>query len=288
MSESNRVAVRYVEETGDYGVTPTNSAAWQAIRYTSETLSGTPNTATSSEIRADRMIADQIKTGLTVGGDISFELSSGTFDNLLEAIMCDTWTSDVLNIGTNDKSFSIEKHMQDIDKYITYTGMRASSMELSFSYGEMVTGKFSFMGNGVDTPAASLVGTGSILPPTTTGILNSTSDVTGILINGVAIGGISIKSISLTVDNQYRAIEAIGSDAPVNASKGTANITGSMEAYLSAESFDFYGRVLNLPRVKLSGEAPQSGGLDQDVMITVDFTALIDSATSTSLRITRS
>ena len=309
MSESNRVAVRYVEES-TYGVTPADSANWQAIRFTSEALSGTPNTSTSSEIRSDRMIADQIKTGLSVGGDISFELSSGTFDDLLEAVMCDTWTNNTLNIGTNDKSFTIEKHMEDIDKYITFTGMRTSSMELSFTYGEMVTGKFSFMGNGVDTPGASLVGAGNINNPTTSGVLNSSSNVTNIQIQlgGVEVPGVFVKSISLTVDNQHRPVEAIGLDAPVDVNKGTANITGSIEAYLSAASFDLYANVLNqsdvilswtvsdgassytftLPRVKLSGEAPQSGGLDQDVMISVDFAALIDTGTSTSLRIVRS
>ncbi|MCP1363702.1 phage tail tube protein, partial [Halomonas sp. BBD48] len=82
MSESNRVKLIVVPETA-YGATPADSANWQTLRYTSETLSGTPQTVTSSEIRSDRMTADMTRTGLQVQGDIGVELSTGTFDDLI-------------------------------------------------------------------------------------------------------------------------------------------------------------------------------------------------------------
>ena len=66
-----------------------------------------------------------------------------------------------------------------------------------------------------------------------------------VYIDGSVVHGIHIKNISLTLDNQLRATEAIGSNAPVEIKKGTANITGTIKAYLSAESFDWYGRSLN-------------------------------------------
>ena len=311
MSESNRVALRYVEET-DYGTTPADSPDWQAVRYTSETLSGTPNTITSGEVRADRSIADQTKAGLSVGGDINIEFSELSFDDFLEAAMCSVWATNILYgelvIGTRDRSFSIEKHMGDIDKYIAYTGMRVSSMELSFPYGEVVTGKFGFMGNGVATPTTSVVGSGIVNAVNSSKVFTASTDVKNINIAGAPPTGIHIKSISLSLDNQYRPTEAIGSDAPVDVRKGTVNVTGTIEAFLSAQSFDWYSRILNqtstklswavengennyafyLPNVKLTGEAPQSGGLDQDVMITVDFTALYRPSAKGSLRIVRS
>jgi hypothetical protein len=76
MSSSTQVAIITIPET-TYGVTPTLGAAVtaQAGRFTSESLSGTPTTTESAEMRTDRMSGGQVVTGLEVGGSINFELS---------------------------------------------------------------------------------------------------------------------------------------------------------------------------------------------------------------------
>ena len=309
MSESNRVALRYIPEV-TYGTTPTNGV-WQALRFEGESFTATPDVTVSNEIRSDRHISDQLQTGLTVGGGFNFELSPNSYDDLIESALAGTWTADVLKVGTVDSSYSIEKEFEDITAASTYTGisftgMRVGQMSLSLAYGAIATGTFTFAGNGSDTPTASLVGTGSVTAATSTPILNASSDVNSVKING-ATTDICITSMVLDINNNLRPITCIGSVAPTNQSKGSAGVTGTVELYLDSNSFVMYKNVLTqteisleytitdgtnsykffLPKVKLSGDAPMSSGKDQDVMLSFSYTALYDATEDTSLVITR-
>jgi hypothetical protein len=310
MSESNQVVLRYIPEV-TYDTTPTNGV-WETIRYTSESLSATPTTTTSSEIRTDRMTSDMPKVGLTVGGDVSFEFSAASFDDFIESAMCSTWQGDTpvlgsrqLKVGVVDSSYSIEKEYGDIVKFASFSGMRVGSMSLSMAYGEILTGSFTFAGAGAATSSTSLVGTGSTNAATTTPVVNASSDIGTVKIDGVTTD-ICINSLEITLDNALRETTCIGKDSPKDQKKGTASITGSVEMYLSAESFALYETALSngsisleytisdgtnsyvflVPNAKLSGEAPSSGGLDQDVMFSAEFTALYDPTENSSLVIT--
>lgn len=90
MSSANAVELALVPEA-TYGATPPNSAAQGArIRFTTETLSGTPQTTTSAENRTDRMSGGQIVTGLEVGGAINGELSpDAVYQRLFQMGMMD-------------------------------------------------------------------------------------------------------------------------------------------------------------------------------------------------------
>lgn len=97
MSSSNLVSVTYTKEVDGYGVRPPllSAVVLQSVRMTSESLSGTPTTTESTELRTDRMSAGQVATGLDVGGAVNFELASDKFFNdWFEAGMLDTWTPD--------------------------------------------------------------------------------------------------------------------------------------------------------------------------------------------------
>jgi len=68
--------------------------ALDTARFTSESLSGTPETQVSAELRTDRMSSGQVVTGLVVGGDINFELSRDVFfDDWFEAGLMTTWVA---------------------------------------------------------------------------------------------------------------------------------------------------------------------------------------------------
>lgn len=305
MSETNRVSIKYVPEA-TYGVTPTDSTDWQTTRFTSESLSATVNTTESSEIRADRMLSDMPKVSTQVAGGLDIELSPVTFDDFIEAAMSDTWTSDVLNIGVEKKSFSVEKAFEDLSVYQSFTGMRVSEMSLSITYGSIITGSFQFMGNGSAQLATSLVGSGTVAPASTTDVMNATSDVGSVTIDGVSTD-ICIQTLSIDLNNNLREITCIGKEFAENISYGSASVTGSVELYLNAATWALYGKVLDnsdvalsytvsdgtnsyqfdLFKVKLSGDSPQSGGKDDDVMITLNYSALLDTTEGTSLRITR-
>ena len=95
MSSGNLVSVIYAPETV-YGVedAPLSTVTANTVRFTSESLSGTPTTSESAAIRVDRMSGGQITTGLDVGGGLDWELSAGKFfDDWFEASMMSTWVA---------------------------------------------------------------------------------------------------------------------------------------------------------------------------------------------------
>jgi hypothetical protein len=307
MSDSNDVSVYYVAETV-YNTTPTNSTDWKEVRFTGESLTATTNREDSGEIRSDRQITSSSKTSRQVSGGFNFELSTGTFDDLLEATLGGTWTADVLEVGTTKRSFSIEKDFgSDVSRFETMTGMRVGQLDLNIAANSLLTGSFTFMGAGETVGATSAVGTGSITPATTNDVLNATSDIGTITIDGSSTG-ICVSSLSVSINNNLREINCVGKEFADNIGWGSSAITGSIETYLTTEMFDNLQKVADnddvaitfpisdgagnsytilLPRVKLSADSPQAGSKDADVMISFTFTALLDGVEGTSMRITR-
>lgn len=98
MSSSNLEQIAFITEL-IYGETPV-AGNFEKARFTSESLSGTPDTTESQQIRTDRLSSGQVVTGLTVGGDINFELAKeDSVDKFFESALMSTWvTSNVVNI----------------------------------------------------------------------------------------------------------------------------------------------------------------------------------------------
>jgi hypothetical protein len=103
MGSSNLVKITKINEVS-YGVTPV-AGNFQTSRYISETLSGSPQTVESKQIRTDRMSSGQITTGLQVQGGINFELAKET---VLEDYMASAMSSDwnILALITVDLSYN--------------------------------------------------------------------------------------------------------------------------------------------------------------------------------------
>lgn len=95
MANGSRHSMRYVAET-QYGVTPAKPV-FTPIRHTSTTLGLSKETLQSEEIRDDRQISDFRHGAYQVGGDINFEISFGSFDDLLEAVLMGEWSGKSAN-----------------------------------------------------------------------------------------------------------------------------------------------------------------------------------------------
>lgn len=307
MSSTNRLQLAYISEGVNYNQIPA-AGTWQEIRWANETLTGTPDTIISDEVRADRMISDMPKVGETIGGGIDIRFSAATYDEWMEALLGGTWTTDVLKVGTLERSFAFQKDFQDISAgaFIALTGMRVNTFSLNATYRQMVTGNFGFLGAGVQAGNTNYLAGGSINPATTTPIYNASNNVTTIEVGGGAYTG-CIQSLTMEVNNNAAPQECIGSDAPKDVNIRSATITGTMQVYFS--DITFYQNILNnlendfkfvftdtlgnadeffFPKAKLQGDAPQGdGGIDTDVIQTVNFTALYDTVTDTSLQVTR-
>lgn len=97
---ADRIRVSYAEET-TFGTAPT-SGNYKDLRLTSESLEQASASEQSKEIRSDRQVVDVIRTGISVGGNLNFELSYGALDDLLAAaLFASAWSSEVdLSPGT--------------------------------------------------------------------------------------------------------------------------------------------------------------------------------------------
>lgn len=88
---ANRAEVLRVKES-TWGVLP-NTPTWTPTRMTGESLNNDITTEQSQEIRPDRALTDLVNVDAAVGGGIDFELSYGSFDDLLEALLMSSWTT---------------------------------------------------------------------------------------------------------------------------------------------------------------------------------------------------
>lgn len=96
-ASSNRTGLKRVKEV-TWGVTPV-SPVLSNIRYTGESLDDGITTEKSKEIRSDRMVADLIITDAAVSGDVNFELSYTSFDDLFESSFMSAWGNNVAIVG---------------------------------------------------------------------------------------------------------------------------------------------------------------------------------------------
>jgi hypothetical protein len=94
MSSANLVEVIGIPEA-TYGTTPAlATATGLTYRFVSETLSGTPTTVQSAELRTDRMSSGQVVVGLETGGDLAIELSRDpTYDLLFSMGLMNNWVT---------------------------------------------------------------------------------------------------------------------------------------------------------------------------------------------------
>lgn len=100
MSSSNEVQLSYIKETV-FGETPLAGNFSQA-RFTSESLSATPDTVESAQIRTDRLSSGQVLTGLSLSGDISVEFAkAGDVDDFFEGAMMSTWSTGAATVSVD-------------------------------------------------------------------------------------------------------------------------------------------------------------------------------------------
>lgn len=306
MANGSRHSMRYVAETV-YGQTPA-TPAFKPIRHTGTTLGLSKESLQSEEIRDDRQIADFRHGARQVGGDINFELSFGSFDDLLEAVTLGTWAADGapggdgdrLKAGTVRRSFTVERFFGDIataDKpYHRFTGVELNTLALAISANAMITGTFGTVGSDMSTAQAAIAGA-TYAAPTTTSPLDS---FTGTL-NEAGVPIAVITEIQLNLENGLEARFVVGSKKSILPSIGRSNVSGTITAYfensLLLDKFinetessivfelpDGAGNkyVFTLPRIKYNGGQPDVEG-EGPITLSMPFQALLDSATQSNI-----
>lgn len=146
MSSSNEVRVAYIEESV-YGQTP-GAGNFKQARFTSESLSATPETVESAQIRVDRLSSGQVLAGLTLGGDLSVEFAKAQdVDDFFEGAMFSTWASStpvVVDLTIDTTLKTIDRALGDYDgevnvgQVINLTGFSNSVNNTSVMVAEIV------------------------------------------------------------------------------------------------------------------------------------------------------
>lgn len=132
MADSSQVQVSYLLETS-LGVIP--NSPFKVLRLTGGSNFGqTTNTVRSNEIRGDAQKAGTFRTDISASPSLNVELSPGTFDDFLEALLRGTWSTAVNITGT--------------DISATASGFAATSTNLTTN---VVVGQSVYVGNFANT-----------------------------------------------------------------------------------------------------------------------------------------
>ena len=298
IATGSRHNLSYVLES-TFGTTPTNPS-FTPIRHTGTTLGLSKDSIESEELREDRQVAHYRHGNKSVTGDINFEMSYGGLDALLEATLCGTWATNVLLAGTTRRSFTVERHHQDINKFLRSTGCQFNTMSLSVAPNSMVTGSFGVIGSGFSSSGTALSNATYSAESTTAPFDSFTGAITE---GGSAIA--IITALELNIDNGMEALYVVGSSDTLLPSIGKSMVTGSVTAYFedttlmdkfvnettSALQFtltDAAGNdyIVLLPKVKYNSGNPEVSGPGA-ITLTLDFVSLFNSASDKQIKITR-
>ena len=304
-ASTNEVQLAMIAES-DWGVTPA-TPAFDVMRLTSENFQPGKETVESSELRADRNIAETIMVGQSAEGSIDFELSYETFDEILAAALFSQWTGDSIVNGVTPTSFTAERKtpLGSGDAYDRFLGLVPNTFSLSITARQIITGSVAFIGRGMEVGSAALADA-SYTPANQARIMTAATSV-----GSLAIGGLSpaprIRSLTLELNNNLRAQDEIGNIFNAGVAPGNFMVSGSLEAYFSSGALaqayldhddislqftlgDEAGSryLINVPSVKLTGDLGMiASGANADVLLNLSFTAIYSSGIDGTIEVSR-
>jgi hypothetical protein len=215
---------------------------------------------------------------------------------------------DYVRNGTTSKSFTFQKSFTDLNtvEYWNFTGSKIGEWSLDFATGSILTTTFSVLArDGVMTEAQ--FASASIVPASTSNVMNAVNDVTAITFDGDPGGDtFRFNSLSLSINNALRGQEAIGTLGFIGVVAGRLQITGDIELYfedsslfdrfrastafqltLMVQDSDGNAYILTLPRCKYTSMEIVAGGLDTDIFASASLEAIINSAGTYQVQLSR-
>jgi len=246
-----------------------------------------------------------VMTGRFSQGDISGELSIGTLDTLLEGVLADDWTTNVLENGSTKKSFTFEKAITKAEDptsvhYLTYKACRLDTLALAFptagviTYGLGIVGKHSI-------GAAATAGSGAYTAAGTTEPLASEQVV---VTEATADPG-DVRSLSINLSNNLRRQMALGTSDPIGYGYGGFRATGVLDLYFENRNlYDKYvaetkteleavvtsgatSYTFTVPKARWGVPTINLEGVNGDIFSTFPWTAIKDTVTGSTISITR-
>lgn len=203
-----------------------------------------------------------------------------------------------LSNGKQLRTFVLEKNYSDVSEFFAYRGQAVSSFSLNMSSGAITTLSFSMMGRDAVADNTTML-PGTPIASTTNRVMSGVSgESCALWADGAPITGTFINSIALSYDNALRAQNALCSLGSVGIGLGTINATLDVEMYFtSGRTFfdDFLGNtnqelafttvdtegngyIFTVPKANVSSYQVTAGGRDSDLMVSIQFTGLLDKA----------
>lgn len=207
--------------------------------------------------------------------------------------------------GVNQRSFTLEETFTDIAQTLTFTGMTADKLSLKLASGSILDGSVDFKGKSMSRQVGSLLHA-TVNPSTANTVMNGVNNVVNVLEGGSALTGTFIKSLTLDASNNLRGLDGIGNLGNVAIASGNIDVSGSIEFYFadgviydkflnnSSTSLSFRvndsagnGYVITMPNVKYNAGKIPAGAINQDVMVSMSYTALRDPVSGNTIVIDR-
>lgn len=216
-------------------------------------------------------------------------------------------TSSQIQNGSVAKSFTMEYSLSDVTQFLTFSGMRVSSMDLSMEVGSLITGSFGFLGQNHTIQGTTLL-PGSLVASQTLENMNSVNDIGAIYENGASLLSSTsfVKSAKINLNNNLRGQKSLATFGNGGVGYGELELGGSLEVYfqdatyyqkwlrgtttsLSLGMADGAGNgyLLDFEKIQFKDGGMGGSGRTEDVMLTLPFSAFFNPSTGRGVRITR-
>lgn len=203
--------------------------------------------------------------------------------------------------GTYKHSFLFEKSFPDITQFVTHRGMRVATWALNVEAEQIITGSFGYMGERAVRAGATV--SGSVTAASALSIVSATANMGRLEEAGVALTT-KIRKIHFNLSTNARSLTAVANKFPIGINMGSFEITGSLEAYFEDAAmldklinhsttslvFEFTSAeddrtIITIPKLKFTSGWPVGAGLNQDTMLSLNFTAINDSVSSSMMQV---
>lgn len=223
---------------------------------------------------------------LTIGGQgisTSEDLDTGAF----------TIKGAYLRNGVTEKSFVIERRLEDKTKYFNFLGMVVNSLSLTLTADSIITGSLEFVGYSGGTGAIGATYSAAPANDVMNAVANVGEIMEGATLSTTNLSGILVQEVGFTLTNSVRGLSAVGTLGNADIGVGTAEVNGTFNAYfenyklynkfiaatstgLSFKAEDTAGNayIFTFPRIKYSGDVINTPGLNSDVMENITFQAI--------------
>lgn len=202
--------------------------------------------------------------------------------------------------GTTKSSYFMEADFTDLTAVKYFQGMRVDGMSINVASQQVITGVFSFVGKKgytASTSRASTTTSAGTNTPMTAG-----ANVTDIFENNVKLSTI-VQSLAINLANNSRTRPQVGATNSAEPGDGGVDVSGNLTVYMEDKSLydkmvdhtsssifvkmkDTSGNyiIVSMPTVYFQSGDPQAPGIDQDVFVSLDWTAIRNTTEDATIR----